>query len=230
MKIKVLSWNIWVDGKIEEVKKFLKNSNAEIIGLQEVEDKVDRDVINFLRNLGYNHTFTPKKKIWGEKKYRDGPAIFAKFPIVNSKSYNLSKEKSRVAAMAEVKIGDKILSIFNTHLLHPHQQNSEIQNEQIDTLITVIPKENMIVMGDFNATPQSYPVKKMRQLFTDTDPNGTPTWSVYPEGCQTCNPQKIDTRLDYIFVSQDIKVISSEVEQSKASDHLPISAIIEIGK
>ena len=84
MNLKILSWNIWVDGNIEEVKNFLKNSDADIIGLQEIGENPQRDVIGFLKSRGYNFVFAPKEKIWGSHIYKDGPAIFAKFPIVKS--------------------------------------------------------------------------------------------------------------------------------------------------
>ena len=83
-------------------------------------------------------------------------------------------------------------------------------------------------MGDFNATPESETIRKMSEVLVDTDPTSAPTWSVYPAGCLVCNPQAIDTRLDYIFTTPDIKTSSFKVEQSKGSDHLPISVIAEI--
>ena len=62
----------------------------------------------------------------------------------------------------------------------------------------------------------------------DTDLNNQPTWSMYPEGCSICNPQKVDVRLDYIFTTKDIKTLFYHVENSKGSDHLPIAAGIEL--
>ena len=83
-------------------------------------------------------------------------------------------------------------------------------------------------MGDFNATPESPVIKSIQKVLVDSDPSSTPTWSVYPEGCRICNPQKLDTCLDYIFTSIDLKTSSFKVEESKASDHLPISVVVEI--
>ena len=83
-------------------------------------------------------------------------------------------------------------------------------------------------MGDFNATSDSKTILKVKESFIDVDSNNEPTWSVYPEGCVTCNPQKIDIRLDYIFTTKDIKTHSYRVEDSKGSDHLPISVMAEL--
>lgn len=66
MLVKILSWNIWIDSHLEQVKEFLKNSNADIIGLQEVrEDDPSRETIKYLNSLGYQHVFAPIAKTWG---------------------------------------------------------------------------------------------------------------------------------------------------------------------
>lgn len=60
MKIKILSWNIWVHAKLVEISGLLKEANADIIGLQEVQaDDPERDVIGFLKGLGYEYVFAP---------------------------------------------------------------------------------------------------------------------------------------------------------------------------
>ena len=71
-------------------------------------------------------------------------------------------------------------------------------------------------------------ITSMRKVLIDTNPDSKPTWSVYPEGCSVCKPQTLATRLDYIFVSKDIRYNSFKVESSKDSDHLPISVVVPI--
>lgn len=54
MILKIFSWNIWIDGYFDQVSGFLKKSNADIIGLQEVKgNDPRRDTIGFLNKLGY---------------------------------------------------------------------------------------------------------------------------------------------------------------------------------
>lgn len=36
MILKILSWNIWIDGFFDQAAEFLEKSGADIIGLQEV--------------------------------------------------------------------------------------------------------------------------------------------------------------------------------------------------
>src|SRR3990167_9398702 len=95
MQLKVLSWNIWVDGYFDQVADFVKSSEADLIGLQEVEDKdPKRDIIKFLRDLGYYHVFAPIKKVWDEKVYNDSEAIFSKYKIQDTRTYELSNGRS----------------------------------------------------------------------------------------------------------------------------------------
>jgi endonuclease/exonuclease/phosphatase family metal-dependent hydrolase len=227
MQLKILSWNIWCDGHMNEITEFLAAANADIICLQEVlpNDKM-RDVLGFLGSLGYRYAYADAVK--QDDGWSMGNAIFTKYEIAKSAAYILSKKESRNAMSADVVVNGTTLHIFSVHLFHTHQKPSEIQVAQAETLIKAIPPDHSIVMGDFNATPDSIAIQKMRAVMTDTDPIDTPTWSMYPAGCSVCQPQKLDTRLDYIFTTKDMRVESFAVGQSKGSDHLPISAVVEI--
>jgi len=230
MKVKVLSWNIWIDGKFDEIKRFLEESDADIVGLQEVkDDDPERDVIGFLMGLGYEHIFAP---IIHERddgsKHRYGPAVFSRHRIESSEIVRLSESVDRTAALADINVGGGALRVVSTHIIHTHFKPSDEPVNQVKRLLEFVNNERTIVMGDFNDKPESEVLKVAADKLVDTDPNLTPTWSNYPEGCGRCNPQKIDTRLDYIFVTPDIRFSSFEVGNSSASDHLPVSVVIEI--
>src|SRR5262245_8779059 len=119
MRLKILSWNIWIHGYFDQVADFLGRSGAEIIGLQEVtKDNPDRDVIGYLANLGYESVFAPVKHSSGSKTYIDGPAIFSRYKIADSQTYMLSEVDCRAAIRADIEVGGDILHVFSTHLLH----------------------------------------------------------------------------------------------------------------
>lgn len=230
MQVKILSWNIWVDNHFNQIKDFLQKSDADIIGLQEVmENDPSRDIVKYLERIGFNYVFTPITKNWDGEIWSFGPAIFTKHQIVSRNKFMLTeKEDSRALVQADIKINNRVVHVFCTHLTHTHQKNSDLQLQQAKELLAHIPDKNSLLMGDFNALPDSKTIAKVKEVLIDADINNGPTWSVYPEGCQTCNPQKIDTRLDYIFTTKDIKTNSYKVESSKGSDHLPISVIAEL--
>jgi endonuclease/exonuclease/phosphatase family metal-dependent hydrolase len=229
MQLKILSWNIWIEGYFEHIKSFLHDANADIIGLQEVkDDDPQHEVIGYLAELGYRYAFSPAEKTWGGKVYRDGCAVFSKHDIVSAKTHVLSTENSRIAQQADIQIGESILHVFSTHLVHTHQQPSNVQEQQVATLIKTVPPTHTVVMGDFNATPDSVAIQKMRAVLRDNNSETKPTWSMYPEGCNTCNPKSVSITLDYIFTTKDISTKFFVVGASKGSDHLPISVLIEV--
>lgn len=230
MQLKILSWNIWVDGKFDQIADFLKTANADIIGLQEVEaNDTQLDIIGFLASLGYEHVFAPVHKKFGEEIWNDGPAIFSKYKIIGAKTYMLSETDGRAAIKADIQIGNKTLHFFSTHLKHTHQQPSELQELQVKNLIKVLPKEKTIVMGDFNATPESVAIKAMTKIMIDSDPSSAPTINAPLFDCSGCDLRTIaGTRLDYIFTTKDIKINHFKVYGAAGSDHLPISAAITI--
>jgi len=227
--MKILSWNIWVDGDFEGFKRFVSAADADIIGLQEVkDDDPGRDVIGYLENLGYRYAFARTEQIWDGKVYRHGPAVFSRLPVIDFATYLLDEEDERAVARVDVDLDGTTVHIFSTHLIHTHQKPSAQQEAQATKLIGLLPSEHTVVMGDFNATPDSKAITMMKEVLTDTDPSSTPTWSTHIEGCTICKLQVVNTRLDYIFISRDLKAHSFEVGQSEASDHLPISVVVEI--
>lgn len=159
----------------------------------------------------------------------DGPGIFTKLDILSSEQYVLSKENSRCAVRADVRVGSETLHVFSVHLLHTHQEYWDVQKEQADNLMQLLPNEKTVVMGDFNATPDSEIIQKMRATFKDSDPSEAPTWNVHPVGEDAvCDPKLPNIRLDYIFTTPDIKVYVPRTGGSEGSDHLPISVEVEL--
>lgn len=233
MKIRILSWNLWYGTYLDKITNFIKNFNADIIGFQEATQTPEgknKIAARIAKQFGYHYVYAPAvdARAWG-KPFILGNAVLSKFPIISNITHYLSEEKTVNAVQADIKIHSKMLHIFCTHLKHTHQLPSLIQEEQARTLSSVIPDTSSIVMGDFNAIPGSKTVAIMKKRLIKADGNSkTPTWSVYVEERDQCRTNGVTIRLDYIFTTKDIAVISTEVEKSDGSDHLPISAIIEI--
>ena len=230
MRLKILSWNIWFYGNLPKVNEFLENFGADILGLQEVmrfDDKLQISKI-LTEKLGYKFVYAPAFQYPIKGRLTEvGNAIFSKYPIISHKVHNLSDEENRVAVQADIQIDDKILHAVSTHLLHTHQKPSKLQEMQAKNLTEVLPKEKTVLLGDFNALPDSGAVNIISDVLDNVDSKLLPTWSVYPEGCEICKPKEVLYKLDNIFTSKDIKSHSFKVESSKASDHLPISVLIE---
>ncbi len=241
MRLKVLSWNIWCGTYLSDVISFLKQEQPDIIALQEVLEEENGNIaLTIAKELGYECVYAlgmqmPAKflnnsSISPETLISFGNAVLSKYPIVSSATHDLPQgENKRPMIQADIKVGDRVLHAFSLHLKHSHQQPLEMQNKQADMLLTVIPAEASIVMGDFNCLPDSYPIQTVSKSLTDTEPGAaTPTWCNYIGGCSVCKIDTVIHKLDYIFTTRDISSSSFTVTDSRASDHLPVSAMIEI--
>ncbi len=241
-KIKLLSWNIWGGKYLDGIISFLKQADADIIALQEVieDDDGGNTALAISKALGYECAFNVDMVIpskWTgpvrdpEKMIRFGNAILSKNKIVSSASVQLSE--NRTAIQADIQVGEMVFHTYSIHLKHQHVENPDpksemLQKEQVDTLINLLPSEKAVIMGDFNSKQGTYPLNEMDKAFLDTE-NGdsTPTWTLYKEGCDKC-PLGLLNKFDYIFTSKEIEAVSFSVGDSKASDHLPVMADIEI--
>ncbi len=239
MKLKLISWNIWGGTHLDEVVRFLKSADADIIALQEVVEIETGNTAEIIaKELGYECTHgiqmhLPRKFL---PKYADeegtvkfGTAILSKYPIVKGEPVDLSPEASRIATKANILVGEKIFHVVSLHLKHSHyQQPLAIQDVQVKNLLSMLSAENTIVMGDFNAVPESSVIQKMSESLVQTDMTNTPTWPLYVEGCSCADGSEPKFKIDYIFTTKDMQTISSETGITKASDHAPISATVEI--
>ncbi len=239
MQIKVVSWNIWQGYHLKEVISFLTKSNADVIGLQEVIEKDGTNIAAVIaKELSYEcayHRAIDKTRLG----FPQGNAILSKYPIEKSIPHMLSdmsfykdtaETEPRLAVEAKINIKDKLLTVFTVHLAYSHKfQNSEMRNLQVDNLIKLLSDTRTVLIGDFNSHPDSSYMAKLSDVMVNTDKDlTTPTWTIYPFDYEGFKETELRHRLDYIFVSKDIKVDSFKVEDSKGSDHLPISSIIEM--
>ncbi len=231
MDIKLISWNIWRGVYLPAVTDFLKSSNADIIALQEVEetDEYVNTASTLADSLDYEYVYARSMayEIDGIMRYF-GNAILSKHHIAGSRSHALSEEQTRTAMQADIAVNDSVLHAVSAHLIHSHQQPSLIQEQQMKNLVSAVPKENTVIMGDFNSLPESRAIEYMKHAFTDTDDSHVPTWCLYPEGCEQCRIDQVLWKLDYIFVSPAMKSHNFMAGESKGSDHLPISVILAV--
>lgn len=246
MKLKLLSWNIWGGTYREEIIEFLRAADVDIIALQEViEDENGNTAMTIAKEFGYEFVSALDMKMssrWsGPRREKEeiinfGNAVLVKprYKIVSSEAIEMSASESRVAIRADIKIEGVILHVFSIHLKHDHPKKSDpknvaLQKEQTDKLVSIMPLEKVVVMGDMNNIPGSYAVDTMSKVLQNAgEHSNVPTWSVYPDTCDICPLNGVEYKFDYIFTSKDIKTDSFEVGQSKGADHLPVSAVIEI--
>lgn len=231
--IKVLSYNIhhcnppsrpdFID--LEAISRVIVESGAEIVGLQEVDvftsrSGSDLDMAKELAEMsGMPYYYFSKGIDYKGGEY--GTAILSKFPLSETTTILLPAEEGteqRTISIATVSLEDGTSYKFaNTHLDYSSASNALSQAERIVAYFEE-EKSPLILVGDFNSTPNSAPILKLDSRFTRTCKNDcAPTIPVI-------NPNKT---IDFIMFSseKDFKVESHRViQEAYASDHLPVAA------
>ena len=109
------------------------------------------------------------------------------------------------------------LTVLVTHFgLNP----DEVENA-IKTVLENLEDEKCIFMGDLNLVEDDERLDAIRERMTDTA-------LVFGKGLLTFPSDAPKIKLDYIFVSKDIKVKNVFIPTDVVSDHLPFVAEIEV--
>jgi endonuclease/exonuclease/phosphatase family metal-dependent hydrolase len=157
-----------------------------------------------------------------------GNAILSRYPIRESKNtrYKVSLQgEQRGLLQAIIEIEGRQLLVLNTHLDYHRDDTERLANiTELHEIATTYGRLATILLGDFNATPNSPTYNALAQKFIDAWPllHDTPGPT-----SPASNPRN---RIDYIFLSRDapLKPLTISVIPSPASDHLPVVAEIEL--
>lgn len=233
-ELTVLSYNIhhanppskpgFID--LDAIAKVIQESEADIIGLQEVDVMTNRNgqvhqAKALADKLGmYYHFFRAIDHDGGEY----GLAILSKLPIKNPQTFRLpqvAKAEERILAMLQVQVGNTWIYFANTHLDASRTYENRVVQMQEILKITEKLDAPIVLCGDLNATPDSEPISLLDRAFTRT----------CIEDCAPTIPQINPRRtIDFIatrnfpWQQKSIEVIP----ESYASDHLPVKVVFDL--
>lgn len=227
----------------------MKRYDLDIIGVQEVTDKM---YIDILENMGdYNIIGTARtKRIFVEK---NDILVNKKHKIISHKTFWLSENTAKVGSskwyslypricttcVIETNTG-KRLRVCNSHLDCLLPQARSFGLKKLAETIQLLQEEEdlpLIIMGDFNATPESKVIKE----FLNGTINNKRCIAVQEINKELYNFSTMSKfkgkekgmHIDYIFVSEDIEIIAADIikdnnEGKYPSDHYPIVAEVKI--
>lgn len=252
LDLKVMTFNIRYDNpddklnnwkyRKEAVTTLIRAENIDILGAQEVLANQLKDINERLPE--YNSIGVGRED--GREKGEFSPIYYKKdkFTVVKSGYFWLSETKDkpskgwdaaceRIATWAQLqdKVTGKIVFVLNTHLDHvgtvARQKSVEMLKKNTAVLSEGLPQ---IIMGDFNADPESTVIKQMlipadsvvlfntkaiaKKVFGST-------WTFNGFGTVAIKERPI---IDYIFVNKAVRVkehhIAPETANGKfISDH-----------
>jgi endonuclease/exonuclease/phosphatase family metal-dependent hydrolase len=233
--LRVFCYNIHhgegLDGRVdlERIARLITDQRADLVALQEVERGTTRtggrDLAAELGRLtGLTPHFVQNIPYQGGAY---GIAVLSRFPIKRTAHTLLRKVgdgEQRGVQHVVVEVQGRELLFLNTHLDHRRDPAERDQSaEELRRIVAAAGATPVILCGDFNATPDSTAIRRLREFLTDT-------WSVVGQGPgHTVPVRKPTRRIDYIWVSSPALVPRKmEVLLSEASDHLPIVAEIQL--
>lgn len=242
MRVKILQWNIWFKEKVENIIEFIKETNPDILCLQELtinsEFNGNQDVPKIIsQNLNFDYNFALAQEF--ENGNLQGNGIFSKYKIIENSNFFIAESKNsndyssegRICAVSKIQLNNRIITIATTHSSYNHKfVENDLKLKEISKLTNFFKiNKDIIFTGDLNITPNAESIKLIENELIHCGPNfNEPTWTTKPFSYNGFKENKLNWRLDYAFASKDIKVISSKILKTKYSDHLPILIEVEI--
>lgn len=248
MNIKILQWNIWYKENLKKNVEFIKKADPDIFCAQELRqiDGGNIDIPSEIHEL-LDHKYEYYYQVSATWDNRDdvttqGNGIYSKFPILDRRHVYVTRfkhnpdsamDEGRVYMEADLSIQNKTLTISTIHLSY---SNGLVMNEnrkkEADILVNTLKtkKNNFVFTADLNASPDSYVVKKI--LKEGNIKNAGPdfdqkTWPTKPFNYHGYEEPLFHWRPDYVFVTRDLNVVSSEIIKTDVSDHYPILTVID---
>ena len=168
--MKIISWNVnSVRARIENIKNYIKDSDPDILLLQEIKTQNENFPADEFKNLGY------VSYVFGQKSY-NGVAIISKGKLKNIRK-DLIKDKlkqSRIIS-AEMEYKKKNIQLINIYTPNGNPVDTEKYdykkkwlNDLIKQLKNLSKKnQNIILAGDFNIIPSAEDVYNPKSFEDD---------------------------------------------------------------
>lgn len=202
----------------------ISDLGADIVGLNEMFNggKYDEQTKVLAEKAGMEYYYFAKAIDDSDGPYGNG--ILSRYKITSVEAIKipdpLPREcqngyyETRVLLKARLENG---LTVLITHFgLNPDEQKSAVK-----TVLENLTEEKCILMGDFNVTPENEVLKPIREKMKDAG-------ALFENKLLSFPSDKPRIKIDYIFTSLDIEIISADIPKIIASDHLPHIAEIKL--
>ncbi len=219
----------YVEQKIdfEIMARAIKQCDADVVGLNEIhgegKDEEYTDQTKTLSELTglENHYFA--KATYIDNCGPFGNAILSRYPIISVENIPIpdpevksGTELYETRCLLKAKLANGI-TVMITHFGLNHDEHLNA----VRVVTENIEKEKCILMGDFNAEPDNEVLNPIRELLFDTAALYSSDLLSFP----SIDPYK---KIDYIFTSRDLKVITADIPNIVAADHRPHTAEIAL--
>lgn len=232
--VTVMTFNIHygegTDGVLDlaRIARVIRGSGAGIAGLQEVDRSFGErsnwadqpaelaGLLGWHVAYGANIDLDPPAP--SRPRIQFGNAVLSRYPIARWENTHLFRSpgvEQRGLLHAEVDLPGVPLHVYVTHL-DPFSETDRVQQAQ-QVVQLVGGSSPAVLLGDFNARPETPEIGMVRAALTDTVAAGGGRIATCPADAPTA-------QIDYVFTSQRLRAgwTRCSTEDSAASDHLPV--------
>jgi len=168
--MKIISWNVnSVRARIENILNYIKDSNPDILFLQEIKTQNENFPSETFKENGYN------SYVFGQKSY-NGVAFLSKSKIENVKNdFIKDKLKQSRIITGEIALNKKKTKLINIYVPNGNPVDTEkyeYKKNWLTSFIKKVKKEltansNLIISGDFNIIPETIDVYDYKRYEND---------------------------------------------------------------
>lgn len=198
----------------------IKGFDADVVGLNEVYGEGERpEFVAQARILakgsGMEHSFFAPAIMWrGDNPY--GNALLSKSPILHAEKIPVPDPAERsfgnhyeTRCLLKAKLANGLTVLVIHFGLNPDEQENAVR-----TVLEHLVPEKCVLMGDFNVRPDNPVLDPIRARMVDTAQLSNDALLTFPSDAPEC-------KIDYIFLSPDLKATRVEVPACTSSDHRP---------
>lgn len=234
----VMTYNIQYGGggrNLAAIAGVIRAAQADVVALQEVDvawsersDFADQ-ASQLAGTLGMAVRFAPIYDVTDTtappRQRRFGVALLSRHPIAQFTNRPLTRHSTLSPAAppsphpglldATIAVNGTPVRLLNTHL--DYRADPTVRSQQVAEILDLVGTTPgpIILFGDFNATPDAYELAPLLARFRDVWSAGTGPGFTFSSTAPT-------KRIDYVLVSDDIRVLEATVPVATTSDHLPV--------
>ena len=195
----------------------IRTCGADIVALNEMRDAgpYGPQTEMLAKETGLSHHYFAEAIADEEGPYGNG--LISRYPIVCAKTIPVPDPEPRrfpngyyeTRCLLKARLANGLTVLVIHFGLNPDEQENAVK-----TILAHATEEKCILMGDFNVTPDDPVLAPIREKMRDVaELLGEPLLS-FPSDEPTI-------KIDYVFVTPDIEIVSADIPAIVASDHRP---------
>ena len=226
MKLRVATYNTlhcsnWKQTIIdfEGIAGVIRTLDADVVGLNEIRGagpgpNYDAQTEKLAELAGYPYYYFAPAALFPAGPY--GNAVLSRIPFESVEVFPIAVPEVpkydgyyEPRCVIKVKLANGVTVMISHFGLNPDEQE-----RAVEIVLNNIDSERTVLMGDFNMEPDAPELQPLRKLLVDSLSYRNETVLSFPSDEPYC-------KIDYIYVTKDVKVREADVPAIVMSDHRP---------